>query len=187
MVTGTPGVGKSTCSRLFASRLGARCIDLGEFVQEQNLTLGMDPERGTAIADIDRLTASLSAVLEDSLQDIIVEGHLAPYVLDDLPVELTYVLRCDPDELVLRLRKKGFAESKALENAASEILGICLWDAIERFGRKHVAEIDTTSRSPEHVVEEMTDILSGRLEHAVGGVDWLSAVSEQGRLSYFFR
>jgi adenylate kinase len=147
----------------------------------------MDSERGTAITDIDRLTASLSTVLEGSLQDVIVEGHLAPHVLDDLPVELAYVLRCDPDELVLRLRKRGFPELKALENAASEILGICLWDAVERFGRANVAEIDTTSCSPEHVVEEMADILSGRSEHVVGRVDWLSAVSEQGRLSYFFR
>ncbi len=186
VVTGTPGVGKSVCSSLLASRLEARHIDLGEFVREQDLTLGVDPERGTAIADIDGLSASLSTVLEASRQDFVVEGLLAPYVLDHPRVELTYVLRCDPDELILRLRKKGFSEPKALENAASEILGICLWDAVGRFGKEKVAEVDTTSRSPEDVVEEMVDILSGRLERMVGRIDWLSSVSEQGRLSYFF-
>lgn len=187
VVTGTPGVGKTVCSRLFAGRLSARLIELGKLVEEKGLTLGVDSERGSAVVDLDRLNVALSAVIEGSRQDCVVEGHLAPYVLDESRVELAFVLRCDPDELLSRLGDRGYSELKAIENAASEILGICLWDAVDRFGEEKVAEIDTTSRSPEHVVREMMDILDGRLERLVGEIDWLSKISEQGRLAHFFR
>ena len=186
-VTGTPGVGKSVCSRLLAGRLSGYHIELRKLVEEKGLTLGADSERGSAIADLDRLSTSLSAVIEGSPQDCVVDGHLAPHVLDKSRVVLAYVLRCDPDELLSRLRKRGFSESKALENAASEILGVCLWETVDRFGEEKVTEINTTSRSPEHVVEEMVDILDGRSERVVGKIDWLSRVTEQGRLSSFFK
>ncbi|MBL7118467.1 adenylate kinase family protein [Candidatus Bathyarchaeota archaeon] len=187
VVTGTPGVGKTVCSRLLAGELSARHIELGELVEGENLTLGEDSKRGSAIADLDRLRSTLSAVIGDSPQDCVVEGHLAPLVLDGSLVELAYVLRCDPDELLLRLGERGFSELKVIENAASEILGVCLWEAIDGFGEGKVVEIDTTSRSPEYVVNEMVSILDGRSERVVGEIDWLSMVSEQGRLTYFFR
>jgi len=187
VVTGTPGVGKSICSHLLADMLSARHIDLGKLVDQQNLILGYDPKRDTSIADIDQLTVALSALLEDSGHDYLVEGHLAPYVLDSSHVKLAYVLRCDPDELLSRLMKRGYSESKALENVASEILGVCLWEAVDRFGEDKVAEVDTTSRAPEQVVKEMAAILDGRLKRVVGRIDWLSKISEQGRLNYFFR
>jgi len=149
--------------------------------------LGVDSKRGSAIADLDRLSSTLSDIIEGSSQDCVVEGHLAPLVLERSLVELAYILRCDPDELLSRLRDRGFSELKAIENVASEILGGCLWDAIDGFGEEKVAEIDTTSRSPEHVVNEMVSILDGRSERVVGEIDWLSMVSEQGRLDQFFR
>lgn len=187
VVTGTPGVGKTVCSRLFARELSARHIDLGGLARENDLTLGMDYERGTSIADIDRLSSLLSTLLEASRQDCIVDGHLAPYVLDASDIEIAYVLRCDPDQLLSRLMKRGFSESKALENAASEILGVCLWEAVNRFGDDGVAEIDTTGCSPRQVVEEMLKVLDGSSEPVVGRIDWLSRVSDQGRLNFFFR
>ncbi len=187
VVTGTPGVGKTVCSRLLAGELSARHIDLGELVKEKDLTLGIDSERGTIIADIDRLTAFLGRLLEEEHQDCVIEGHLAPHVLDGSYIELAFVLRCDPDELVSRLRKRGFSESKTLENAASEILGTCLWEAIDRFGDDKVTEIDTTSHPPGQVVKEMMDILDGSSDRVVGRIDWLSKISEQGRLDFFFK
>ena len=186
VVTGTPGVGKTMCSRLLAGKLSARHVDLGELVKEKDLTLGVDSERDTGIADIGGLATYLAQLLEGEHQDCIIEGHLAPHVLGGLGIELVYVLRCDPDELVSRLMKRGFSESKALENAASEILGICLWESIDRFGDDKVAEIDTTSRSPRQVVKEMMDILDGSLNCVVGRIDWLSKISEQERLDFFF-
>ena len=187
VVTGTPGVGKTVCSQLFAREISARHIDIGGLVREHDLTLGMDSERETSIADIDRLSDLLSVLLEAPRQDCVVEGHLAPYVLDASDIELAYVLRCDPDQLLSRLMKRGFSESKAIENVASEILGVCLWEAVNRFGEDQVAEIDTTDRSPKQVVEEMLNVLNGSSEPVVGGIDWLSRISEQGRLNFFFK
>lgn len=187
VVTGTPGVGKTVCSRLLAVELSARYIDLGELVKEKDLNLGVDSERGTIIADIDGLATFLGQILEGEHQDCVIEGHLAPHVLNGSYIELAFVLRCDPDELVSRLRKRGFSESKAFENASSEILGICLWEAIDQFGDDRVTEIDTTSLPPRQVVKEMMGILDGSSDRVVGRIDWLSKISEQGRLDFFFR
>jgi len=50
-----------------------------------------------------------------------------------------------------------------------------------------VTEIDTTSRSPEDVVEEMINILKGISDRRIGEIDWLSKISQDDRLDYFFR
>ena len=187
VVTGTPGVGKSVCSHLLANRLSACHIELGKLVKEKGLVLGFDSERASAIADLGQLSVSLSAAIERACCDCVVDGYLASHVLDRSRVDIVYVLRCDPNELLLRLRERGFSESKAIENAASEVLGVCLWEAVDRFGEEKVAEVDTSSRPPMRVVKEMVSILEGRSRCVVGRIDWLSTVSEQGLLEYFFR
>jgi broad-specificity NMP kinase len=72
VVTGTPGVGKTVCSRLLAGELSARHIDLGELVKEKDLTLDVDSKRDTIIADIGRLATFLAQLLEGEHQDCII-------------------------------------------------------------------------------------------------------------------
>jgi len=101
-------------------------------------------------------------------------------------VSYAFVLRMDPDKLGKRLRARDYGEGKVLENLASEVLDVCLLEAVERYGVGRVDEIDVADKSVDEVVEEILDVLSGRVEARVGKVDWLGKLEEEGRLDEFF-
>lgn len=186
VITGTPGVGKTSVSRLLAIHLRALHLNLAKIVEDEGLTIGMDDERGSLIADLDKLSKRVNEILKKALNDVIVEGHFAADVVPGDVVSHVFILRCDPDELKRRLEERGFRERKVLENVAAEILDVCLWDAISMYGRKKACEIDVTEKSIKEIVDEIMAVLNGSKKASVGIVDWLNKLSMEGRLENFF-
>jgi len=62
IVTGTPGVGKSSASELLASRIGAKSISLAALVEKEELHVGVDRKRDTLVADMKRLREKVEEV-----------------------------------------------------------------------------------------------------------------------------
>lgn len=186
LVTGTPGVGKTAVSRLLASELKARHVDLGELVRRENLISGVDRVRGTLIADTRRVSERLKKIIGDSEQDAIVDGHYAMGVVPKQDVHLVFVLRRDPDELKRLMENRGFGEEKLWENLAAEILDVCLCDAVEACGLDKVCEIDVSGKEVKEVVSEVISVLEGKSKCRVGVVDWLGKLDKEGRLRDFF-
>jgi len=187
LITGTPGVGKTVVACMLASRLGANYVNLGELVEQENLILGVDEERGTLIADTGKVSRRLKKFMEASDRDVIVDGHYATDVAPAERVHLVFVLRRDPDELKGLMERRGFGERKLWENLAAEILDVCLWDAVKACGSEKVCEVDASSKSTSEVVEEIVSILEGKRACRVGTVDWLGKLEKEGRLSKFFK
>ena len=185
VITGTPGVGKTTVAEALATRLKALHLSLGDLVRDEDLVLGVDEERRTLIADLKRLSKRVRDIICGASQDVVVEGHYAPDVVPHSLVSYAFVLRRDPDDLRVKLEERGFKERKVLENVASEILDVCLISAVKEYGAELVDEIDVTHMSVEEVVEEALGVLRGRKEAKVGKVDWLGRLEEDGRLRKF--
>ena len=188
VITGTPGVGKSTVARLLAGELGARLLELGELVVEEGLHLGPDGETGSLIVDLEALTKAVEKMLseEPSGSLFIVVSHYAPDVVPKEAVLIAFVLRRSPYELAEVLARRGYGEEKLLENVQAEVLDVCLVDAVEAYGRELVYEVDVTGRAPEDVVSEMLSAIERRAGGRVGIVDWLGMLEEDGRLEEFF-
>ena len=187
LVTGTPGVGKTVVARMLASRLNANYVNLGELIERENLILGVDEERGTLIADKDKVSKRLKKIMEASDRDVIVDGHYATDFVPAERVHLVFVLRRDPDELKGLMERRGFRERKLWENLAAEILDVCLWDAVKACGSDKVGEVDASGKGTSEVVEEIISILEGKRAWRVGTVDWLGKLEKEGRLSEFFK
>lgn len=51
-LTGTPGVGKTTVSKLLAKKLSAKVININELVKEKSLYIGLDEKRNSVIVDL---------------------------------------------------------------------------------------------------------------------------------------
>ncbi|MDQ1280493.1 MAG: adenylate kinase [Thermoproteota archaeon] len=185
VITGSPGVGKSTVSKALADKLEALYVSLTDVVKNEKLTLRFDEQRDTFIADLNRLSKRVEEIIGDAPGDVIIEGHYAPDVVPASLASHVFVLRFDPDSLRTRLEKRGYSEKKILENIESEALDICLVNAIERYGEDKVDEIDATQRTVEEVVEEITQVLGGRRPMKVGKVDWLGKMELEGRLEEF--
>jgi adenylate kinase len=185
VLTGTPGVGKTSVAILLAQRLKGVHINLSELVKSEGLSCGLDEERDTLIADSEEVSKRVDTVIARAKGYMIVEGHFAIDVVAKEDASKVFVLRRAPDELRKALMKRRFKESKVAENVAAEILDVCLFDAVKTYGEEKVCEVDVSGKAAEDVTEEVIAVVKGREKCHVGIVDWLTKLEMEGRLDQF--
>jgi len=149
-VTGTPCTGKSTISKKIAEILNYRYIDIGNFAEKNNLIIKKDPERKTDVVDEKKLKKLLK-----NLDNIVLDGHYSEL----LDPDIVFVLRCPPEILKERLKKK-FSKKKVRENLLAEILDSCLISAAQNNDHTIVFEIENLSI--EKTVEKMIELIKNR-------------------------
>jgi adenylate kinase len=187
VITGNPGVGKHTSAKIIAERINAEIIDINEVAIDNN-AIGKKTDLGLDV-DVKRLVRLLEKLLKTKKRDLVIMGHLAPYVLKPAGISLVAVLRRSPYELEKTLKKRGYSVDKVRENVASEILGTSLYDSLKTFGKRKVAEFDTTGKSPEETADEILTTLqkNTKSKPKLLGIDWLILVSEKGDMRRFFK
>ncbi len=186
VVTGTPGVGKTRFSRALAKKLGAVHIDLGSLATRKKLTIGFDRLRRTYIVDVRRMAKALKELLVNLSEDIVLDGHFAADVVPSELLDMAFVLRCHPEKLRKRLRLRKVPEMKVAENVRAEILDVCMWDAVNKYGLERVCEIDVSSMKTASAVAEAVKVLKNRATRRVGIVDWLDLLERQCLLGKYF-
>lgn len=185
LITGSPGVGKTSVSHKLASRLNALYVGVTELVRNENLIASMDEERKTLVADTKKLKERLTDILSTVKCNVIIEGHYAVDVVRENDVYAVFVLRREPYELKNILEERGYPEKKVWENLASEILDVCLLDSLSACGADKVCEIDVSNKPVEVVVEEILMVLEKKKECRYGIVDWLGKLEKTGQLEEF--
>jgi adenylate kinase len=179
-------VGKTLVSHTLAAKLDANYIGITELVKNENLVTSIDEERKTLVADTKKLQERLKEILSASEGRIIIEGHYAVDVVPTEDVHAVFILRRDPNELKNVLEKRGYPDKKVWENLASEILDVCLMDALSACGADKVCEVDVSDKTVEAVVEEIVLVLEKKKEFRSGIVDWLGKLEKTGQLEEFF-
>jgi adenylate kinase len=188
LVTGTPCVGKTSVARLLASKLDALYVNLTELAVHENLISGKDDERDSIIVDENRMRHKIREIIEGCDQNnIVIDGHYAVSVVPKKFVTYVFVLRRDPVELRKFMEQCGFSGRKLWENLASEILDVCLVDALNIHEKEKVCELDVTGKSVKEVISEILDVLDGHKECHVGVVDWLGKLESEGLLGEFLK
>ena len=179
VITGNPGVGKHTVSKLIAKNLNLDLIDInkiaiesGTFVQKKE-TLDID-------------TKALQKILDKKITNhSLIVGHLAPYVISRNKIKTAIVLRKNPYKLISVYKKRKYSKQKTLENLGSEILGITFYDALKKFGPTKTHQIDTSFSSVSKVVKRIETLFEkGKFQE--DRVDWLDLISKKGDLERFF-
>lgn len=184
VITGNPGVGKHTTVVELKKKLNdVEVIDINDLALQHQAFF---QRRGSSFIEVDtrKIASIIKSKMGESRRSIIV-GHLAPYVVMNKWVDLAVVLRRSPYAIISTLEKRNYSAEKVRENAASEILGIVLYDSIERFGRDKIAEYDTTETTPFQISIEIISLLRGKTDRKVGGVDWLALISKRGDVERF--
>ena len=171
VITGTPGVGKTSIALELAKRLKAKYINLGEVALNKNMILKKDEERDTYVIDENMLRRSIELEISKTNGLIVIDSHFGEIINDDL-VELVFVLRLNPLKLFERLISRGYTKSKAKENIEAELLGVCTYNALSAHPNK-VCEIDATGKNIRKVLVEIIDIIRGKKPCNVH-IDWLS-------------
>jgi adenylate kinase len=187
IVTGTPGIGKTTISERLATKLGAFHIDLAHIVKDEGITSGYDKKRKTIIADEEILTERVQQKIEQQGRDVIIDGHYATAIIPKGQITKVFVLRCHPQQLKRRMKNRGFDGSKVKENIEAEILDVCLYDAIKEAGIEKVCEIDTTDETVDETVNEIIAVLRNKRMCMTGIVDWLGKLEMENALDGYLK
>ncbi|WJI09941.1 AAA family ATPase [Methanobacterium sp. CWC-01] len=172
LLTGTPGTGKTTISRLLSDKLNARLVAVNQLVDQKHLYTGLDPDKHYKIVDIQALIQEMDEAAQnyrDSEDWLILEGHLSHYYQ---PADLVVVLRASPPILEERLKNRKWKPEKVKENLEAEALDICAWEAGDIHGAL-AQEVDTTHKMPQDVVKTIIEIIRGERTSPLGGVNFL--------------
>jgi adenylate kinase len=173
LITGTPGVGKTTLAKSLSRNLGFKLIEPNRLVRKEKLYTRFDRARKTYVVDEGKLRRRLEA-LSRSSERIVLPTHLVGRFLPKASMKLALVLRLDPVVLYKRLRARGWTKRKAWENTEAEMLDVCLQEARLLLGPRKVYEIDTTRKSAAAVYKEALRALSRGRTGRSGVVNWLA-------------
>ncbi|NJE06152.1 AAA family ATPase [Thermococcus sp. M36] len=166
-VTGTPGVGKTTVSKILAERLGYEYVSVKDFAVEK----GIGEKSGDELEiDVDELAERMSEEFRG--RNVVIDGHLSHFV----PADIVVVLRAHPKLVAERLKERGYSRKKLAENVEAELIDVILVEALEE--NETVIEVDTTGKTPEEVADEITDLIGRGVKKRVGIVDWSDAYDE---------
>jgi adenylate kinase len=185
-LTGTPGTGKTSVSRLLEKKRNWKVIHLNDLIKDEHLYTEIDEKRDAVIVDMELIREYLQKTIdgnecegkhEGKDEVVIVESHLAHHIAD-----IVIVLRACPSELEMRLKTRGYSDEKIKENIEAEALDVILVEAFEWC--KKVFEINTTGKNIEEVGQDIEiivdNILNGNEEelskYKPGSIDWIDLV-----------
>lgn len=166
-ITGTPGVGKTTVSKLLAERLGYEYVNLRDYALENDI----GEMKGDELeVEVDELAYNFERDFKG--KDVVVDGHLSHF----LPADIVIVLRAHPRLVGERLTERGYSKEKIGENVEAELVDVILVEALEE--NENVIEVDTTGKTPEEAVDEILELIEKGVKKRVGLVDWSEVYDE---------
>ncbi|KAJ2161377.1 factor activating pos9 [Coemansia sp. RSA 552] len=153
LVTGTPGVGKTTTAEMVAAAAGLQKITVGELVKTRGLHDGYNEEFDTYWLNEDKVV--------DEMEDMMAGGGMCVDfhtcgLFPERWFDLVVVLRADTAKIYDRLEKRGYRANKIQENIECEIMQVVLDEARESYRPELVMEL--TSDSVDHMEENVVRI-----------------------------
>ncbi len=186
LITGTPGTGKTTVSRLLATELRACYVNPKNLLRRKSIDYAYDEKRRTRTVSLVSLRKALYDRASRADHGLVIDSHIAPEIGIVPKLVRAIVLRCDPVVLQRRLERKRWSKSKISENLQAEILDICLWDAVQNYGLENIVEIDTTGKTPSDVLQLIMKEMHKKRIQRQPRVNWLLRLKRRGILATYF-
>ncbi|NHK33104.1 MAG: AAA family ATPase [Asgard group archaeon] len=156
LLSGTPGVGKTTISKLLKLN-GYSVLNFNDFIIQHGLYFGYDHSRESVIIDEDVLKSKIEIELNQFDGLLFIEGHTSEIVPKEY-VKFAFILRCNPSVLRDRLTlTRDYSVDKIKENVQAEIMDECFIAMQEQLPSSQILEIDTSELSPKEIVKKITN------------------------------
>ena len=177
VITGNPGVGKHTIAKKISQKMNFSIIDTNILAKDSGI---IEKQEDTNDVDTQKLANIIKQI---ELDEKIVVGHLAPYVLEKNQVKIMIILRRNPYHLETVYKERNYSENKIKDNVGSEILGVITHDTMEKFEEK-AFQVDVSEKNIEQVVEKVLQVISKKGNN--DQVDWSNLVTKNNDLEKFF-
>ena len=137
----------------------------------------VDRRRKSKIVDVLKARRMLRAIISKH-QFLIVDTHMPEGIVPKDATRMVFVLRCNPQILERRLRRRRWTSEKVKENVMAEILDSCLIAAQKYYGKRKVVQLDTSYAS----VKQFCICWRGRFitfKISRLSVDWLAQIGKR--------
>jgi adenylate kinase len=151
LVTGTPGVGKTSLSILLTDQLNERfashiltakrsfqCINVGKLVVDKKLYSDWNEEFNVPEFDDNMIVNELNEYVPEG--GYVLDFH-SSYFFPEEWIDLVVLLRCNNTVLYDRLKERGYTEKKIKENIECEILEVTADDVYENYDKNKVIQL----------------------------------------------
>ena len=150
-ISGTPGTGKSTLTKILAKELSYKNINVNLLIKKHHLYDFYDRHLKEYVVDTKKLNKFLKELIKKN-RKIIIDSHLSHY-LPSRQVDLCVITKCSLKKLNQRLKNRKYSLKKVRENLDSEIFDVCLNEAKER--KHNIFVINTTRGISKQVIKEL--------------------------------
>lgn len=188
ILSGTPGVGKHTIATTLSSLFdNVPIVDINKIILSEDLLI--PSQRENHDVDIQKSLDFLTLLLsKKEYHDSIIVGHLAPYVIDPLLVDLVVILRRSPYELRKIYEDRSYSQTKISDNIVAEILGIISYDALKNFEFSKLSELEiATSVLPSLSAQKIVNMYMDKKQRSFGNIDWLPLVQNDPDMLKFLK
>jgi adenylate kinase len=155
MVTGSPGVGKTTISKIIAKKFNLQYINEKDFALKNSIGyFNEENELELPILEFER-KANLFLSKND---DVLFEGHVICEM--DLNVDLVILLRVNPEDLELRLENRNYSKEKIMDNVFCEGIDYCLKKLLNNYPHNQIFELSSQTSQNLTVLKIFEKILN---------------------------
>jgi len=156
IITGTPGVGKTTLARLLSKKLGCLAYNEKTLALEKKIGKWNEKENELVIP-LEPFAKMLDAFLSKQ-KNAVIEGHL----LCELKLKADYVIliRVHPELLESRLQERNYTEEKIQDNVFCEGIDYCKKHVERNYPKEKIVEI----QSGKTIKETLDKIIKGLKE-----------------------
>ena len=143
LITGTPGVGKTSFAILLQEKLKElkgldfKNINIGKLISEKKLYKKWNEEFDVSEFDDDMVNDELEPYLNEG--GVILDFHSSAF-LPESAINFVVLLRCNNTELYDRLSARGYSQKKITENIDCEIMEVTSEEVRESYKQDIIVE-----------------------------------------------
>jgi adenylate kinase len=170
LVTGTPGVGKTSLCQLLEAQLegehdmeGYQYVMLAELVNEKKLYKEWDNEFNVPVFDEDMVCDELEPLMSEK-GGIILEFHSSNF-FPERWFDIVVLLRSENQQLYDRLEKRGYKQAKITENIECEIMEVTHDEVYDSYKPEIIMEL--VSNTPDDMEANLEQVIA-KIKEAAG-------------------